>query len=156
MLAKYKLKPEVWHIIKNRLRLYKDSNVISPYTAENTPEEELDTIVTEASVRHIDTIKGKMVATHEKLFKQESNRAIKTLSNIEYFLGNVEKYIHSYKPRDIIFTPRIISIDLPPLTIAMSDFHFGKKGTQAIVDRMSKIRDYVLSQPNTEIQILSL
>ena len=38
----------------------------------------------------------------------------------------------------------------------MSDFHFGKKGTADIVGRMSKIRDYVLSQPNTEVHIMSL
>ena len=126
MLAKYELKPEVWHMIKNRLRLYKDSNVISPHTAENTPEEQLETIITEASVRHIDTIKQKMVKTHEVLFKEESKRAIKTLSNVEYFLENVERFIKEYKPKNIHFTPQNISIGLPPLTIAMSDFHFGK------------------------------
>ena len=68
MLAKYQLKPNVFHMIKNRLRLYKDSNVISPYTAENTSDDVLDEIVTEATVRHIDTIKSRMVKTHEKLY----------------------------------------------------------------------------------------
>lgn len=156
MLAKYKLKPNVWHMIKNRLRLYKDSNVISPYTAENTPEEELDTIVTEATHRHIDTIKSRMVKTHEKLYGEESKRAIKILSNVEYFLQNVERYIEGYVPHTIDFVAHTINPAYPPLTIAMSDFHFGKKGTQDIVNRMSKIRDYVLSQPNTEIHIMSL
>lgn len=156
MLAKYQLKPNVFHMIKNRLRLYKDSNVISPYTAENTPEEELDKVVTEATVRHIDTIKSRMVKTHERLYSDESKRAIRTLSNIEYFLENVERYISSYKPRTIEFVPHIINPNYPPLTIAMSDFHFGKKGTADIVGRMSKIRDYILSQPNSEVHIMSL
>ena len=156
MLAKYQLKPNVFHMIKNRLRLYKDSNVISPYTAENTPEEQLDDIVTEATVRHIDTIKSRMVKTHEKLYGEESKRAIRTLSNVEHFLENVERYILNYKPKNIDFTPHTINPSYPPLTIAMSDFHFGKKGTADIVGRMSKIRDYVLSQPNTEVHIMSL
>ncbi len=156
MLAKYQLKPEVWHMIKNRLRLYKDSNVISPHTAETTPEGELEEIITEASARHIDTIKDKMVKTHEKLYAEESKRAIKTLSNLEYFLENVERFIKEYKPKNIHFTPQNISIGIPPLTIAMSDFHFGKAWTKAIVERMSYIRNYVLSQPNTEVQIVSL
>lgn len=93
MLSKYELKPEVWHMIKNRLRLYKDSNTISPYTAENTPEDILEEIVTEASARHIDTLKHKMISTHEILFKKESKRAIKTLANAEYFFENLESYI---------------------------------------------------------------
>ena len=156
MLVKYKLKPNVWHMVKNRLRLYKDSNVISPYTAEHTPEEQLDNIVTEATVRHIDTIKSRMVKTHEKLYAEESKRAIRTLSNVEHFLENVERYIDNYKPRVIDFTPRTINPAYPPLTIAMSDFHFGKKGTADIVGRMSKIRDYILSQPNSEVHIMSL
>lgn len=156
MLAKYQLKPNVFHMIKNRLRLYKDSNVISPYTAENTSDDVLDEIVTEATVRHIDTIKSRMVKTHEKLYWEESKRAIRTLSNVEHFLWNVERYIANYKPKNIDFTPHTINPSYPPLTIAMSDFHFGKKGTADIVGRMSKIRDYVLSQPNTEIHIMSL
>lgn len=155
-MAKYQLKPEVFHMIKNRLRLYKDSNVISPYTAENTPEEELDTIITEASARHIDTIKGRMVRTHEKLYAEESKRAIRIISNTEYFLGNLNKFIESYEPKNIEFVPQTISPSFPPLTIAMSDFHFGKKDTQSIVNRMSKIRDYILSQPNSEVHIMSL
>lgn len=133
MLDKYKLKPNVWHMVKNRLRLYKDSNVISPYTAENTPEEALDDIVTEATHRHIDTIKERMVKTHEKLYGEESKRAIRTLSNIEHFLQNVERYIENYKPRNIEWTKHLVNPNFPPLTIAMSDFHFGKKGTADIV-----------------------
>lgn len=88
-------------MIKNRLRLYKDSNVISPYTAENTPKHQLDKIVVDATHRHIDTIKQRMVQTHEKLYAKESKRAIKTLSNVEYFLDNIEKYIDKYKAKEI-------------------------------------------------------
>lgn len=97
-------------MIKNRLRLYKASNVISPHTAENTPEEELDDIVKEATVRHIDTLKKKMVQTHEVLFNKEAKRAIKTLSNVEHFLGNVQTFLENYKPREIVFTPQNISV----------------------------------------------
>lgn len=57
MLRKYELKPEAWQCIKSRLRLYKASNVISPYTAENTPQDELDEKIEFATARHIDTIK---------------------------------------------------------------------------------------------------
>ena len=156
MLEKYELKPEVWHMIKNRLRLYKDSNVISPYTAENTDEEELEEKVVDATHRHIDTLKQKMVRTHEKLYGEEAKRAMKVVANQEYALSNLRAFLEGYKPREFSFVPRLLSPDYPPLTIAMSDFHFGKKGTSDIVRRMSYIRDYILSQPNCDIQIISL
>jgi len=156
MLQKYELKPQVWHMVKNRLRLYKDSNVISPYTAENTPEEKLDEIIEEASIRHRDTIKSRMVKTHEVLWKAESARAIRTLSNVEYFLDNIRRYLTDYKPKEIEFVEYKENKNYPPLTIAMSDFHFGKKGTSEIVERIGKIKNYILSQPNSEVQILSL
>ena len=124
MLQKYELKPQVWYIIKNRLRLYKDSNVISPYTAETTSEERLDDIIEEASIRHRDTIKHRMVKTHEVLWNAESTRAIKTLSNVEYFLENIRRYLVDYKPKEIEFIEYKENKNYPPLTIAMSDFHF--------------------------------
>lgn len=157
MLAKYELKPNVWHMIKNRLRLYKDSNVISPYTAENTPEEQLDDVVTEATHRHIDTIKNKMVKTHEKEYGELAKKAISRMANMDYFLSNVERIVSTYEPKNIQFVPERLPKGIyPPITIAISDFHFGKAGTSEIVERMLKIAQYIISQPNTEVQILSL
>ena len=156
MLEKYQLKPNVWYMIKNRLRLYKDSNVISPYTAENTPKHQLDKIVVDATHRHIDTIKQRMVQTHEKLYAKESKRAIKTLSNVEYFLDNIEKYIDKYKAKEIKWVEKQKPSWLHPLVIAMSDFHFGKKWTADIVKRMSLIKDFILSQPHDAVHIMSL
>jgi hypothetical protein len=108
MIQKYGLKPEAWQCIKNRLRLYKASNVLSPFTAENTPEKELDEKIEFATARHIDTIKGKMVATHDKRFKEEAKKAFRTLGNIEYFLDNLRTYIEGYEPIKFDFKPKEI------------------------------------------------
>jgi len=47
MIHKYNLSVEAWHAIKNTLRLYKDSNIVSPYTLETVPPEELKAYVDE-------------------------------------------------------------------------------------------------------------
>lgn len=155
MIQKYELKPEAWQCIKNRLRLYKASNVISPYTAENTPESELDEKIEYATARHIDTIKGKMVATHDKRFKAEAKKAFKILGNIEYFLDNLREYISDYKPLPVNYKK------IPPLNndrfdIAFSDIHIGKQGTADIIKRFDEIYNYIISRPESNINIICL
>jgi len=57
MIQKYEISAEAWNLIKRRLRLYKKSNTISPYTAENISQEALDEKIEFATARHIDSIK---------------------------------------------------------------------------------------------------
>jgi len=77
ILRKYKIKPEVFSLIKSKLRLYKASDVISPHTAETLPEEELDIKIHEAIDENISKTKEKMLNTYEKQFKKVALSAIK-------------------------------------------------------------------------------
>lgn len=45
VIAKYDLKPHEWLAIKNSLNLYKTSDIVSPYTKENTPQDELEDLM---------------------------------------------------------------------------------------------------------------
>jgi len=45
VIAKYDLKPHEWLAIKNSLNLYKTSDIVSPYTKENTPKDELEALM---------------------------------------------------------------------------------------------------------------
>lgn len=155
MLQKYELKPEAWQIIKSRLRLYKASNVISPYTAENTPEEELDEKVEYAISRHRDTIKAKMVKTYERQAKEDAKRAFKTLGNIEYFLENLREFIVDYKPIEVDYVrPKQLNNDR--IEIAFSDIHIGKQNTSDIIRRFDEIYDYIKNRPESNINIICL
>lgn len=42
MMHKWRFKPEAWDAIKRAFRLSKYSHVVSPFTADNLPENELD------------------------------------------------------------------------------------------------------------------
>ena len=76
ILQKYKIKPEVFTLLKNKLRLYKASDVISPFTAETLPEEELDEKIHEAIDDNISRTKEKMIKTYEVTFKKEAKKAM--------------------------------------------------------------------------------
>lgn len=155
MLQKYELKPEAWQIIKNRLRLYKASNVISPYTAENSTEEELEEKIEYATARHIDTIKGKMVTTHEKKFKEDAKKAFKMLGNIDYFLDNLREYITEHKPIEIDYV-RKPQLNNDRFDLSFSDIHIGKENTSAIVNRFDDIYNYIINRPESNVNIICL
>ncbi len=47
MIRKYHLSPQAWNSIKNTLMLYKESNIFSPYTEEQTPPKQLEQMMEE-------------------------------------------------------------------------------------------------------------
>lgn len=104
MIQDYELLPEVWNMIKSRLRLYKKSHVFSPYTAENSSEEELDDLIVDATHEHVDTVKKKMVRSHEKIFKEEAKKAFRILANRDEYLEHVQKFIEKWKPKNPDFS----------------------------------------------------
>lgn len=76
IINKYDLEVEQWHAIKNALRLFKDSNIISPHTMQITPREELQEIVDEQMNK---LFRNKVVVekTYEKVLHREYKTAIK-------------------------------------------------------------------------------
>jgi hypothetical protein len=123
ILRKYKLKPEAWQALKNKLRLYKASHVISPHTAENLPEKEVDQKVEEAIGAHIDTIKEKMVLTHHRRFKAEALEAMRIVQNVDYFLGHLKSKMETWTPPT--YKVNATPIKAPgELTVVLTDLHY--------------------------------
>jgi len=155
MIQKYELKPEAWTLIKNRLRLYKASNVISPHTAETLWEEELDEKIEEATTRHIDTMKQKMVSTHERKFKEEARKAFRKLGDIDYFLEHLKTFIQSYSPKTVKFDDK--APEAPgEITIAISDIHIGKTETHKVLERLNKVLQYAKNTHAGTVNVLIL
>lgn len=155
MLDKYQVKPEVWYMVKSRLRLYKTSNVISPYTAENTPEKELEEKVTKANIRHIDQMKAKMIRSHEKVKDAEAKRAMAIVANFEYQLDSIRTAIEAWTPRKVEFKPKAFK-GTGAIQVAISDIHIGKRGTAAIKERFESILADILSRPEKTVNLLCL
>ena len=156
MIQKYEISAEAWNLIKRRLRLYKKSNTISPYTAENISQEALDEKIEFATARHIDSIKWKLVKTHEKQFKTEAKKAFKTIGNIDYFLEHLQEFITNHKPIEIEYEIIRDITNNNRLDIAFSDIHIWKKNTDEILKRFSCILKYIIHRPETNINIICL
>lgn len=152
---KYNMTEAAWNCIRSRLELYKDSNTVSPYAAKTLPPEELQERIEESIDNHIDSIKSKMISTHEKRFKEEAKKAFKILGNIEYFLDNLREYIIDYKPMVVDYVKQPV-LNNDRLEIAFSDIHFGKNGTKDIVARFDEIYNYIVNRNESYINIICL
>jgi hypothetical protein len=134
MRQKYKLKPQAWDTIKRRLKLQKDSHVISPYTLENSTEEEEDILIEEAIADHIDSKVDKFVKTYDKEFKKRAELAMRDYANFEYRLELLKDAIAEYQQIDITF-PKLEKQNSEIVHIVLSDIHFGKIGHEMVVNR---------------------
>lgn len=155
MIAKYELKVEAWYAIKRAFRLYKKSNVISPFTAESLSEEELDSKIEYATAKHIDSIKRKMVVTHHKQTKKELANAYKILWNIDYFLEHLQTYISEHKPLEVDFSPPVIHNN-DTRHFVLSDIHIGKIDTKWVIRRLDELHKRILECPEKNIHITCL
>lgn len=75
MINKHNLKDWQWNSIKSRLKLYKKSNIFSPYTVENTPPDRLEEMIKEKFSEAHERI-GEIV---EKQYKQTLHRHAKKI-----------------------------------------------------------------------------
>lgn len=70
-----------------------------------------------------------MVRTHSVKFEAEAKKAMRTLSNVEYFLDNLRTFIDGWEPREIDFVPaEPKNADWKHYFI--SDIHIGKLDTE--------------------------
>lgn len=155
ILRKYKLKPEVWSLIKSKLRLYKASDVISPFTAATSTEEELHQKIDEAIDENISRTKEKMITTHEKKFRQEAKKAMKIVWDFEYKLQMLRDVLEAYEPKKIDFTPKKPENN-DEITVLFSDVHIGKKDTHLIRERIYKMTNDILNRRESNINLIGL
>lgn len=154
MLKKWRLKPEVWVAIKNKLRLYKASNTVSPHSAENLPDDALEEKIQDAIGSHIDKIKDRLVVTHQKQFKKEALKAFKVLGTIDEFLSHMRSFLDGYKPLDISFpVPETPHGPQDQFTVFLADAHFGKLKTNEIVWRFDSILNECKARTERKVNV---
>lgn len=157
IIQKYNLKAETRNLIKWRLRLYKDSNVVSPYTLENLSEEDMDGYL-EGKIN--ETIQDKYKSIFVKKDKSIKKREFIKYSNFFHsqheLLDLVRDVINNYEPKAIwkIDIPKIKNIDT--VDIAFSDIHLWKKWTKEIVERIQIMTDYIISRQEKNINLYFL
>jgi len=160
IMSKYKLKPEVWSLIKSRLKLYKTSNIISPYSLEHMSKEGSDEYI-ESNVN--EALQDKYKRTFERKYKAIKEREFKKYSNYYHqqqeFLNQLETVLKRYDPKELTKhelkkIPEIDNNDT--IDVWFSDLHLGKMDTQWVLNRINKLRDTLISRPEKNINLLFL
>jgi len=159
IMDKFELKPVVWGLLKSRLNLSKDSDIISPITfelLEQKAPEKIQEIIQEATYNNIKAKhKDKFKKTYDSEFKKEGKKAMKALANMESFTEHLQKYIKDYKPKLIHFE-RQYPENSDIAIYAMADLHLGMKWTDAILKRVQTITNDMINDKASNIHIINL
>lgn len=156
ILQKYEIKPELWYALKNRLRLYKDSHVLSPITLWRLNEEEREETIKSVMNKSIeDKYKNSFTKYHERIKNRKYNEMSRILSSYEFFLENIQKYIENYKPKKIDFEIEQIDNN-DEITILFSDLHIGKMDTKAVLERIRLMWMDIIKRPEKKVNLLCL
>ncbi|WPZ08754.1 metallophosphoesterase [Roseivirga spongicola] len=137
MINRYNLKPWEWNALKNRLLLYKSSNIFSPHTVEITPKAELEQMV-ESKLQTLTDNMGELVERqYSKHMLKEAKKAIESNRKIELF----ETLFETTERDEDQVPPVVVKTVLEPterdhIVVTISDTHFGAKtmGSRLIKD----------------------
>lgn len=154
ILQKYEIKPELFFLLKNRLRLFKSSHVLSPATMDKLTDEELQKHIDWAIDEHItDRYKSKFVKTFEKKKNDDYIKKSKILSNIDYVLEHIQDFLKEYKSEPV----KIIRDKEPKnndsILVWISDLHIWKQRTNNVLTRLSKITTDLINRPEKNIML---
>ena len=156
ILQKYEIKPELFNILKSRLRLYKTSHVISPATLDRCSDEELQTIIDWAVTEHIkDRYKSKFTKTFEKMKQEDYIRKSKILSSHEYFLESLQDYLKTYIPRELNIVQDIINNN-DEISVLFSDLHLWKMNTENVLNRINRMTIDLINRPEKNINMICI
>ena len=136
---KHNLKPWEWNSIKSRLQLYKNANIFSPYTWDNTPLSEREGMVA-AKITHKLQDSGHVVTDQYNKALQKAYKAELEKGNKAKFFGDeLKAELLTHLP--IIEKYRISRIPEPYLTdcivATIADLHVG-----AFVEGLRATKDY--------------
>lgn len=155
MLTDFTIKPEAWNAIVRALGLQKWSHAFCPETMKMKTEEEMDVMIEEVVAESHDAIKAKMIVTNKKLEEKELKQYRKILGNIDYFLDHLKKSLvgidWDYEPKRYI-QPNNNNVG----RYFVTDVHFGKEGTDDMINRLYSIRDEILCMPEWQVIIHNL
>ena len=156
IIQKYSLKPEVWNMIKSRLRLFKTSHTLSPISLDRSTDEELEEHIEEAIDEHIqDRYKSRFVNTFEKKKDIDYIKKSKILANIDNTLEHIDEYLKNYKPKELnIDIPEVNNSD--EITVLFSDIHLGKMNTKEVLRRIEEMGDDLANREEKNITLISL
>jgi len=156
ILQKYSLKPEFFYMLKNRLRIYKDSNILSPVSLQRLEPSKVNEKITNV----IDeTIQDKYKKSFVDIYEQRKNKKYKQMSRIlswrENFLEWMEKYLKNYKPIKLDFELKKIENN-DEIIVLFSDLHIWKMETHKVLKRIELMGKDLIKREEKKINLICL
>jgi predicted phosphodiesterase len=130
IINKHDLKVWQWHSIKNTLQLYKQSHVFSPYTVENTPPEELQTLIQNKVGKVFSSVGYQVEDQYTKQLHQQYKKVINKQAKEDLiyttFLTELQDFIPYLQQHQIVPTLKVNSeTDLDAVAVFIFDVHYG-------------------------------
>jgi len=127
IIAKYDIKPHEWLAVKNALYLYKTSDIISPYTKENSTKEDLENLM-DLEISKLFRNKGAITKKYKEVVDREYKRVIERqgVKDVELTMLLTEMYesLEVIKGENYITSHTKISQKGEGF-VALADLHFG-------------------------------
>jgi len=160
IISKYELNPKVWNLIKNRLQLYKTSDIIPEWLLEHIEktewEEKVEEIIEEVSHKAVfNKYNNQVVKKYNTQKEIEYKKAITKLYETENFLEMLRWFIDNYEPKDIKFDT-VEKIDDNNLYVAISDIHIWKENTDWVIQRLKNITEDIKQRNENNIIMFCL
>ena len=138
IINKYDLKVWEWNAIKSRLWLYKKSNIYSPYTVEQTPQEDLKQMIADKLKSLTDNMGQMVEREYSKHILREAKKTLKNnekLRLFEKFFLLTDRSENQAKPK-VVYSKLESGVVDQHEVICISDPHFGAKtvGSKILTD----------------------
>jgi len=154
-----KLNPDIWHIIKWRLRLLKKSDLFWPYTMEFFWEDENFRAqkIQDITSRYTRDITRRDI---DKWKSQESQKTIKKaqriITSFEWIKEELFKILEKTRldPKNFKLHEQLPEVNENEITFLFSDIHIWKQWQNYIEERLTHILNHIINSQENIINIL--
>ena len=121
---------QYWHSIKSTLWLYKDSNIFSPYTVENTSNDDLQALIADKMDMKF-TDKNRLIEDeYDKTLRKHYKKAIKTESVKTFAIERMVDELYDMtsnqvRQRELIINKKSGPFTITDLVVPVADLHIG-------------------------------
>jgi len=132
---KHDISLKMWYSLKFHLGLYKDSHIISPFTLDNTPKEDLRSLINERMMAKEQDKERVIIEEHNKATIKNYNKLINELKikdvAIEKMLDDLSENLDIPEIKQVVFSP--ISSSKKHYVISIADLHIGAEAKNLLI-----------------------
>lgn len=136
----HSMKPWEWYAIKTALDLYKESNIFSPWTEENTPDDEYEDMVRQKMSMKFDDKQRFIEQKYDQAQRRSLNKTIeahhKRVLTYEKMIEEVFDTVERIPELKVVkTTSETADGEVPEIVVTVADLHIGARVRDLIATR---------------------